>query len=211
MFIELVDTLRCLAPHADTWLVATVERLEHRHIIEGRLGCPECRAEYPVRRGIADFTRGEQVVRAHEAAVPDESELLRAGALLDLRSEGGTIVLGGRWSGLAAALAGTYGVQALVVNPPDAWATAAGASALLVTHGLPIAEGSVRGVLLDACTSGSPLLASAVRALRSGGRLIAPADAPLPDDATELVRDDSCWVAERAAIPSPPITLTRAR
>ena len=55
MFVELVDALRCVRPHEDAWLVAATRRTEHRHILDGVLGCPVCRTEYPVRDGVADF------------------------------------------------------------------------------------------------------------------------------------------------------------
>jgi len=56
MFIELVDSLRCLTPHEETWLVASVAEMSGRHIIDGRLGCPICRRSYPVREGVGIFT-----------------------------------------------------------------------------------------------------------------------------------------------------------
>ena len=55
MFIELIDALRCVQPHEPTWLVASIERAEGRYIERGVLGCPICRAEYPVIDGVADF------------------------------------------------------------------------------------------------------------------------------------------------------------
>lgn len=56
MFIELVDSLRCPRVHDDTWLVASVTRFDGRFIVEGSLGCPICRQQYPVHRGVVDFT-----------------------------------------------------------------------------------------------------------------------------------------------------------
>ena len=34
MFIELVDSLRCVASHEETWLVASVSRMDGRHVVE---------------------------------------------------------------------------------------------------------------------------------------------------------------------------------
>ena len=42
---------------------------------------------------------------------------------------------------------------------------------------------------------------------RVGGRLVAPAGAPLPEGVRELARDDAVWVGEREALPSAPVTL----
>ncbi len=59
MHIELVDTLRCPHPHEDTWLVASVTRFDGREVVEGTLGCPACRRQFPVRGGEVDFTAGD--------------------------------------------------------------------------------------------------------------------------------------------------------
>jgi hypothetical protein len=55
VFIPLVDSLRCIAGHEETWLVASIERSDERDIRRGFLGCPICFAEYPIRDGIAYF------------------------------------------------------------------------------------------------------------------------------------------------------------
>src|SRR5215208_3855169 len=110
MFIELVDHLRCVRPHEDTWLVAAARRMEGRHIDEGTLGCPICRAEYPIRGGVADF-RGEGAgaaaapTESGDAPLPDESEVMRAGALLGLSESGGVVLLAGTWGAIAGAIA----------------------------------------------------------------------------------------------------------
>ncbi|HKG91357.1 MAG TPA: hypothetical protein VKA84_05685, partial [Gemmatimonadaceae bacterium] len=96
MFIELVDHLRCVRPHEEIWLVAAARRMDGRHIIEGTLGCPVCRAEYPIREGAADFRSrdgGAADAGAQAAAVPDETEVMRAGALLGLVEGGGVALL----------------------------------------------------------------------------------------------------------------------
>jgi hypothetical protein len=66
---------------------------------------------------------------------------------------------------------------------------------------VPVAAGSLRGVALDERNAGAVLAADAVRALRAGGRLVAPASSPLPDGVGELARDDTVWVAERREAP----------
>jgi hypothetical protein len=55
MHIDLVDSLRCIAKHEDSWLVAGIEQMSGRHIVEGLLGCPICRAEYVVLDAVAYF------------------------------------------------------------------------------------------------------------------------------------------------------------
>src|SRR6185503_886992 len=82
VFIPLVDSLRCIAGHDETWLVASIERSEERDIRQGFLGCPICLAEYPIRDGIAYFgvDPAEPVVAAM-AGVEDDDALRLAAAL----------------------------------------------------------------------------------------------------------------------------------
>jgi uncharacterized protein YbaR (Trm112 family) len=55
VFVELIDALRCPRPHADTWLVAAAAETRDRCVVRGALGCPTCRAEYPITGGVAAF------------------------------------------------------------------------------------------------------------------------------------------------------------
>src|SRR5829696_1093046 len=101
MFIELVDTLRCPNPHEESWLVVSATTLEARHIREGVLGCPVCRAEYPVRGGIADFRTATE----HDAATKKSSREMpvlvpaeQLAAMMNLADPLGFAVLTGDWS-----------------------------------------------------------------------------------------------------------------
>jgi hypothetical protein len=77
MFIELVDHLRCVRNHDDTWLVATAYEMSGRAIVRGLLGCPVCKAEYPIDHRIALFD-----LAAHHTAdsVTDALPAVRARA-----------------------------------------------------------------------------------------------------------------------------------
>ena len=92
MFIPLVDILRCVNPHNETWLVASIERAEDRFIIDGTLGCPTCLAEYPIRDGIVYFT---ERVPSDANVQPDEGEAMRLAAALDLTEPRMTALLQG--------------------------------------------------------------------------------------------------------------------
>ena len=67
MHIDIVDVLRCLTPHEDTWLVASIDSWSGRHILAGTLSCPVCHAVYTVSAGVADFS-GEQAGPAAKGA-----------------------------------------------------------------------------------------------------------------------------------------------
>src|SRR5512140_104168 len=97
MLIPLVDALRCIRPHEDTWLVASIDRAEDRDIIEGTLGCPSCLAEYPIHDGVVHF---DAVARPAYRA-PTEDDALRLAAALDLVDPRTTAVLHGSWGAYA--------------------------------------------------------------------------------------------------------------
>jgi hypothetical protein len=84
-------------------------------------------------------------------------------------------------------------------------------SALAVDDRLPFAMGALRAVALDREVATGLLLESSRDALRSRGRLVAPADLIAPDGVTVLARDTHDWVAEREVVASPPVTLRSVR
>lgn len=206
MFIELVDALRCPNPHEESWLVAASTRMEFRHIVDGTLGCPVCKAQYPVRRGVVDFRRSA----AGDAPVPwhasgDEAEAARIAAFLDLTDRTGFAVLLGGWSTHASLVRGLVETPLIIVDPPDGTEGEPGISVLRCDGPIPIAAGSARGMAIDG--GGVERVASAVRATRAKGRVLAPVRVPIPDGVTELARDDEVWVAERGTSTSALVTL----
>ena len=220
MFIELVDTLRCLNDHEDTWLVAAVERFEGRYIDRGSLGCPVCRAEYRIERGAADFraSRGAWAVDATApfsgVAMPADTlrdEVLRVRALLDLREHGGTIVLTGAAAVLAAPLEDELDLHVLVVNPGPDVALNAGRSTLLVDGRVPLARESIRGAVAGEDQAAGAILADLASALRAGGRLVGPASVAVTAGVQELARDDRQWVGVKRDVTSRLVTIGQRR
>jgi len=136
VFIELIDHLRCINAHEDTWLVASFKTVTNRFVLEASLGCPSCSAQYSIYEGVADFTAGVEMARweAERAAASHRKEELDAG--------------------------------------------------------LP-----------------APIVESAVRAVRPGGRIVGPAAIPTPAGLTVLAHDDNYWVAQKAP---EVITISRA-
>ena len=220
MFIDLLDSLRCLRPHEDTWLVGSFDEMDGRDVVRGTLGCPTCRAEYPVRDGVVYFAEpgpaaarvvGRLTTRA--LAPTDADEVVRLAAMLGLVGAGGLVVLGGRWAALAPALADLVEQLQLVLIGAAGVPLGGGISALVVDDALPLAAQSCRAAALDEATATPGLLAGAARALRARGRLVAPVAAPRPAGLVELARDDRVWVAERTDgdVAGAPVPLTRAR
>ena len=218
MFIELVDSLRCPRVHEDTWLVASVTCFDGRFIVEGSLGCPICRQQYPVQRGVVDFTahaaesRSDpgSAPRAQPFSTPLDDLVMRAAALLGLDDAGGVVLLGGRCGEFAAALEALSPARALLLNPGPGVPLGAGFSAIRTDGAVPLAVGSVRGALVDETSSRREMLEGIVRALRPSGRLVAPAATPLPPGVRELARDVREWVAVADGLPSAPVPIRRA-
>ena len=209
MFIELIDALRCTGAHEESWLVGAFDEVRDRDVIRGRLGCPVCRAEFPIEGGIVHFDVPPRPVAP--AVAPPEvppDETLRLAALLNLVGAGGTVLLAGSWGAHAALLEQVVPSRYVIINPDTQVETGPSGSVLLTAGTVPLGAGSVRGAVLDEATL--ELLPGALHALAARGRLVAPASSAVPGDVTELARDDRHWVAERAAAATAPVAL-RAR
>lgn len=204
MFIELVDALRCPVAHDESWLVAVAIRMEARHIVEGTLGCPVCSAEYPIRNGVVDFRRGAGQLPAEDAP-PDPELAMRLAAMLDLADAQGFAVLLGTWGSHATELAAVVETPLILIDPPASVTGAPGISVLRCDGEIPLAAGAARAMAID--DGDSARVASAVRATRQKGRVLAPVSVALPGGVRELVRDEVVWVGERESVSSPLVTL----
>ena len=214
MFIELVDSLRCVEPHEDTWLVASVFRMDGRHISEGVLGCPVCRRQYPIHNGIGWFAESSDAaaMRVRAPAVAATPDLVtRAAALLGLSDAGGIIVLGGHWVDCAEALGALGPAHVVLVDATPGPDSAQETSGVVVGDRLPFATGALRGVALSGDSARVSRVTSAAELLRPRGRLVAPTTTSLPDGVIELARDADEWVAERTGTTSPPVPLRSSR
>jgi uncharacterized protein YbaR (Trm112 family) len=206
MFIPLVDILRCVRPHEDTWLVASIDRVEDRDIIEGTLGCPSCLAEYPIHEGVVQFDAG---VARPAYRQPSEHDVVRLAAALDLVDPRMTAVLHGAWGAYAPMMRGLSPVPLLLVNPPDGIASGDGVS-IVRSATVPLAAASVNAVAVDAGADHATI-ASFANVLRGGGRMVSPVTMALPANLVEITRDHELWVArlDAATTTSLPILPTR--
>ena len=204
MFIELVDALRCPVAHEEGWLVAAAIRMEARHIVAGTLGCPVCSAEYAIRDGVVDF-RSSRGQRPATAAPHDERVAPRLAAMLNLADSRGFAVLLGAWGSHAAALSAIVETPLILIDPPADIRGSPGISVLRCDRSVPLAIGAARAMAID--DGNADRVASAVRATRAMGRVLAPVSVELPAGVRELARDDAVWVGERASDASPLVAL----
>jgi hypothetical protein len=84
-----------------------------------------------------------------------------------------------------------------------------GVSRIVVAERLPLGVETLAAIAVDAAHATSLFLESAARALRLGGHLVAPADAPVPAGMRELARDATEWVAETTTRASGLVELRR--
>lgn len=197
----MIDLLRCINAHDDTWLVASFKTVTNRFVLEGTLGCPSCPAEYPILDGVADFSAGLALpsCEAQRAAASHRREefATRAGAYLSATEPGATVVLGGVWAYAARELSEMADVRVLALNPAADVEESHAVGLLHVGSEIPVAPGSVLGVALDAWFP-EKIIDSAVRAVRPGGRIVGPVTMPHPPELSVLAHDDSYWVAQKA-------------
>ena len=201
MFIELIDLLRCVRPHDDTWLVASFNKVTHRFVEEAKLGCPSCAAEYWIRGGVADFSDGVILPKCDEerrAASHRREELAtRAGAYLEATEPGATIVLGGLWAYAAQELSELAEVRVIAINAPSEVKESETVGLLRVGSEIPLAAGSVLGVAFDAWFP-AKVVESAVRVVRPGGRIVGPSGIKAADELSILAHDDKYWIGQKA-------------
>jgi uncharacterized protein YbaR (Trm112 family) len=219
VFTDLVDRLRCPRAHADGWLVAARDVMAGRRMVQGTLGCPTCGAEYAVRDGIAHFdadvSGATAATPAAFAPAPDPDAIDRLAAQLHLVEAPEPILLVGAWGALASALIRRYPhVVAFVIDAPvalplDEQLTPIALGAL---PRLPLADGSVRAIALDAAHATDAALAEAARVGIAGARLVVPSSYPLPAAGPwrGIASDAAEHVVERDVPASAPVQLRRA-
>jgi uncharacterized protein YbaR (Trm112 family) len=189
LFIELTEALDCPICRDEFGLVAFVDELQERRVLEGHLGCPECKAEYPIQGGGIDLSGLEDrsdTSRESDASLVDElaptaecpdERAMEVAALLGVRERAGARLL--LDEGLAACAAVMVGwgerieiltlVHALASEGPLGSGPGVTPVAGATPAGWPIRPHALRGVAL---LGGSPdRLREAERVLTRGGRL----------------------------------------
>jgi len=187
MHILLTDILSCPRCGPEFGLVLLADRVEERRVLEGRLGCPNCREQYPVRGGELDAWVSTASPASgdggtgDDAAHDDPGAAVRLAALLGLADARGTVLIAGPGAALAAevvALVPELEVVALAAEPGGG-EEQPGVSRIAAGAGLPFRARTLRGVALTGGADAA-MLAEGVRVLQPGARLVverAPAGA----------------------------------
>lgn len=175
MHLVLTDVLTCPRCGPEFGLIVRADRLESRRVLEGALGCLNCREEYPVHAGAADL-RIAAGGGADEPAVPpsgDEEAAFRLAALLGITEGPGLALLLGPDAALAAGLARIVPhLEVVTVAPvPGRGPETAGVSRLAAGDRLPLRDRAVRGVVVSG-PGALGALPEAARVLRPEGRIV---------------------------------------
>ena len=184
MHILLTDILTCPRCGPGFGLILLADRVEHRRVRTGRLGCSNCREKYEIRDGTVDF--GATMERVDQAV--DDAGAERLAGLLGVTRGPAFLLLAGPAAAHAAAIAGMLDdVEVLTINNAGAESDPAPGVNRIFTGGpqLPIASAKIAGVALTGPTADA-LLDEGARAVSPGGRLVL--DPAPPDAAERLVR-----------------------
>ncbi|HET7790999.1 MAG TPA: hypothetical protein VFK78_09400 [Gemmatimonadales bacterium] len=203
MHIELTEMLRCVKPHEENFLVMSTGEMRGRLVRTGVLGCPVCHAEYPILKGLVDFTghgrretapgaRSQSPIPVSRLPLPDVQ------ALLDLSGPGGYIVLVGSAARYGAGLSDLMaGVHFVGVNPPEGVEELSTLSLVRSVAVIPVRQAIARGVVVGADSVKEPWTGEAVRVLLRGRRYVQEGGTSGPAGVTQLAASENAWVGEK--------------
>lgn len=175
MLILLTDLLACPRCGPDFGLVALADRLEERRVIDGWLGCANCRERYPVRGGVADLRPpGAAEPAAEEGPPADPEAALRLAALMGLAEVRGIALLTGPGADHAAAVAALAPeVEVVAVSAAPRTGGEPGVSRVVAGAGtLPFRGGVLRAAALTGGGAGPGALHEHLRVLAPSARLV---------------------------------------
>lgn len=215
MLILVTDLLACPRCGPEFGLVLLADRLEERRVLEGRLGCPNCRESYPVRGGVADLRLpGAGAPAAGEGAPDDPGAAVRLAALMGLAGVRGVALVAGPGARHARAIAALVPeVEVVAVDGAPSTGGEPGVSRLVVGEGpLPFRGGHLRAAALTGGRADPATLHEHLRVLAPAARLVvdpAPAGtaARLAAAGARLLLDEPGVAV--AAAPGRPVELLR--
>ena len=178
MHLLVTDRLTCPRCGPEFGLILLADRTGgDRRVLDGTLGCANCRDGFPVRDGFGDLRappRGdlpEGRAEAPDAGDPDEAERLQA--LLGIVQGPGMVALVGRPATHARVLADRIeGVEILAVDAGAAgWPEEDRITRFVARPGLPVFSRTLRGVVVDG-SLGAHWVDEAARVLAPRNRLV---------------------------------------
>ncbi|MBT8397332.1 MAG: Trm112 family protein [Gemmatimonadetes bacterium] len=178
MHLALTDRLVCPECGPGWGLILLATEVRERRVLEGELGCPNCRQNYPVSGGVADLRSSPRDPLQDSKGPPEPPSLkpedtLRLGALLGVTEGPGTVLLLGpaavHAEGLAALVEGIEVVGSF--GPLSPTGEREGVSRIVARSKLPFAPDTFLGVLVSGDVSEEGA-SEAARVLSPGRRLV---------------------------------------
>ncbi|MGD8320404.1 MAG: hypothetical protein PVJ02_08120 [Gemmatimonadota bacterium] len=191
MHLVLTDRLSCPRCGPEFGLILLADRVEDRRVLEGKLGCSNCRDAFPVRGGFGDLRAPPRgALPAGRAGAPREPDLERAErlqALLGVAEGPGTLALVGAEAAHAEGLVRCIeGVEVVGLDADLArWPESPRVSRIVGRPGIPLFSGTLRGVVVDGGT-GPAWIREAARVVARLSRVVVT-DAP--EDTAGILED----------------------
>lgn len=175
MHLLLTDGLTCTRCGPEFGLILLATRMDERRVLDGTLGCSNCRDRYPVVNGLGDLRpepRGP-IETVSELELPSDEELLRMAALIGVAGGTGRVALLGPTARFAPGLAARISdVDWVTVSAAAAtWSEQDGVDRILAAGVLPFRDRTLRGVVLEGGDTTTEL-PEAIRVLAPGHRLV---------------------------------------
>ncbi len=172
MHLLLTDRLTCPRCGPGFGLILLADRLADRRVVDGKLGCSNCRDAFLIHDGFGDLRApprgGLPEGRAGKGGPTTETDVAeRWQALLGVAEGPGTIVLVGSAARQAGALARSIDGVEIVAMDADlaAWPEVPHVSRMVSGPGLPFFDRTLRGAVVDGALAG--------RWIAEGARVVA--------------------------------------
>ncbi|MFH1764711.1 MAG: hypothetical protein ABIF09_11010 [Gemmatimonadota bacterium] len=217
----MTDRIICPRCGPDFRLILLAHLVRDRRVLEGDLGCSNCRETYPVRGGFGDLRIPPRVPipapsADREGMSVDSEEILRVAALLGVTEGPGTLLIRGpaaRFSkGLAELIGGVevVGLEFDLIGAQES----EGVSRMVSDARIPFISNSFRGILLSG-EVGEREVEEAARVVVPAGRVVVmdvTLDAGYPMEALGLkvmLQEEGVLVAQAERTRSLPLVTLR--
>ena len=177
---QLTERLICPRCGPGFGLVLRADRVEEGRVLDGFLGCSNCRVLYPVARGVADLRhppRSRSHARARSVPPPTSPgasapEALRLAALIGVARGPALIAVAGDLAGHASEVASLLpDVEVVALAPRFDFGPPPGATHIVASERLPLRDESLTGIVL-AGSWAELLLDDASRCLAPSARIV---------------------------------------